>query len=92
MYDTEGGWLQLPVDELVASAVAAKVAGWAGVKLKVGKPRVAEDVARVAAVRSAVGSDLEIMVDANQSMTWTSAARRASSRSMQRGSAGSRRG
>jgi L-alanine-DL-glutamate epimerase-like enolase superfamily enzyme len=78
LYDTEGGWLQLPVDNLVASALDAKEAGWAGVKLKVGKPRVAEDVARVTAVRSAVGVDLEIMVDANQSMTWTEAARRAS--------------
>lgn len=77
LYDTEGGWLQLPAEDLVASAKAARSAGWAGVKLKVGKPRLAEDVERLSAVREAVGSDLEIMVDANQSMTYPEAKRRA---------------
>jgi L-alanine-DL-glutamate epimerase-like enolase superfamily enzyme len=77
VYDTEGGWLQLPTEELVRGAVAARDAGWTGVKVKVGKPRVATDVARIAAVREAVGAELEIMVDANQSLTVADATRRA---------------
>ena len=77
VYDTEGGWLQLPTEELVRGAVAARDAGWTGVKVKVGKPRVAADVARIAAVREAVGPELEIMVDANQSLTVADATRRA---------------
>ena len=77
LYDTEGGWLHLPTDELVRGALASQAAGWPGVKLKVGKARVEEDVARLHAVREAVGAGLDIMVDAKQSMTDAEARRRA---------------
>lgn len=77
LYDTEGGWLHLSTDELVAGALASQAAGWKGVKLKVGKPSAREDLERLLAVREAVGDRLEIMVDANQSMTATEAIRRA---------------
>jgi L-alanine-DL-glutamate epimerase-like enolase superfamily enzyme len=77
LYDTEGGWLHLSTDELVAGALASQAAGWPGVKLKVGKERVGQDLARLRAVRAAVGDDLDIMVDANQSMTHAEARRRA---------------
>ena len=77
LYDTEGGWLHLSTDELVAGALASQAAGWPGVKLKVGKPSVAEDVARLRAVREAVGPGMALMVDANQSMTGAEARRRA---------------
>jgi len=77
LYDTEGGWLHLPVEQLVAGAVSAKGSGFRGVKLKVGKPSIAEDRARLLAVRDAVGADFHIMVDANQSMTAPEAIRRA---------------
>jgi len=39
--------------------------GFKAVKLKVGAVSIDEDVARIKAVRDAVGSDIEIMVDAN---------------------------
>jgi len=77
LYDTEGGWLHLPTDELIAGAKTAQSAGWLGVKLKVGKPDAREDAERVGAVRAAVGDGLEIMVDANQSLTAAEARRRA---------------
>ena len=77
LYDTEGGWLHLTTDELVAGALASQSAGWRGVKLKVGKPGVGQDLERLRAVRDAVGPDLDIMVDANQSMTHAEARRRA---------------
>lgn len=77
MYDTEGGWLHLTVDELVAHAVASKERGMGGVKIKVGKPRGHQDLERLRAVRDAVGDDLDIMVDANQSFTVSEAVRRA---------------
>lgn len=77
LYDTEGGWLHLSTDELVRGALASQAAGWPGVKLKVGKARLEEDVARLRAVRGAVGEELDIMVDANQSMTGAEARRRA---------------
>ena len=77
VYTTEGGWLHLPVDALVAQTLEAKAAGFRGAKLKVGKPHVAEDVARLAAVRDAVGDAFELMVDANQCFSVSEAIRRA---------------
>lgn len=77
LYDTEGGWLQLSVDELVAGARASVGAGWPGVKVKVGKPDAHEDVERLRAVRAAIGPGTHLMVDANQSFTAAEARRRA---------------
>jgi len=77
LYDTEGGWLQLSVDELIDSAHASVARGWPGVKIKVGKPDAHEDVERLRAVRAAVGPAVHLMVDANQSLTAAEAKRRA---------------
>jgi L-alanine-DL-glutamate epimerase-like enolase superfamily enzyme len=77
LYDTEGGWLHLSTKELVDGALASKHQGWPGVKLKIGKPRPQEDLERLSAVREAVGPAFDIMVDANQSMTYAEAKRRA---------------
>ncbi|WP_198663383.1 mandelate racemase/muconate lactonizing enzyme family protein [Jiangella endophytica] len=77
LYDTEGGWLHLTPDELVTQASEAKRRGLRGVKVKVGKPHAGEDAERLRAVREAVGPDLHLMVDANQSMTAAEAIRRA---------------
>ena len=77
VYTTEGGWLQLAAEELVEEALQAKERGFRGVKVKVGKPTVAEDAARVAAVRDALGPELELMVDANQGLALDQALRRA---------------
>ena len=54
-----------------------EVAGFRGAKIKVGRPHVSEDVARLSAVRDAVGPGFEIMVDANQAFTVPEAIRRA---------------
>ena len=77
VYDTEVGWLHLSVAELVEGAKAAVAAGRKGVKVKIGKPDPAEDVERLAAVRAALGTGVDLMVDANQAFTVADAARRA---------------
>ncbi len=77
VYTTEGGWLHLDTDALVAQSLEAKAAGFRGAKIKVGRPHVSEDVARLTAVREAVGDAFEIMVDANQCFTVAEAIRRA---------------
>ncbi|AUG55534.1 mandelate racemase/muconate lactonizing enzyme family protein [Thalassospira marina] len=77
LYTTEGGWLQLETSQLVDDALAMKQQGFGGAKIKVGKPRAAEDVARLQAVREAVGHDFEIMTDANQGFDLSEAIRRA---------------
>ncbi len=77
LYSTEGGWLHIPTDALVADALAMQAKGFAGSKIKIGKPTLAEDRARLKAVRDAVGPTYQILVDANQSFTLAEARRRA---------------
>jgi L-alanine-DL-glutamate epimerase-like enolase superfamily enzyme len=76
LYTTEGGWLHIETAELVEDALRAKAAGFGGSKIKVGRPPK-EDVARLAAVRAAVGDGFEIMVDGNQGAAVDEAIRRA---------------
>ncbi|ASJ74329.1 mandelate racemase/muconate lactonizing enzyme family protein [Granulosicoccus antarcticus] len=77
MYTTEGGWLHIDTQALVDDAVAAREQGFAGSKIKIGRPHLSEDRARLAAVRAAVGDASEIMVDANQAFSRAEATRRA---------------
>lgn len=77
VYDTEGGWLHIDTDELVRGAQDSRRRGLAGLKIKVGKTHLAEDVERLTAVRAAIGDRMHLMVDANQSMTLAEARRRA---------------
>ena len=77
LYTTEGGWLHIEPAALVDDALAAKAQGFGGSKIKVGRPHVSEDVARLEAVRKAVGPGFEIMTDANQRFTIDEAIRRA---------------
>jgi L-alanine-DL-glutamate epimerase-like enolase superfamily enzyme len=76
LYTTEGGWLHLEPQALVEDALRQKDAGFGGAKLKVGRP-IHEDVARIAAVRAAVGPGFEIFTDANQAFAVDEAIRRA---------------
>ena len=76
LYTTEGGWLHLEQSALVEDALRAKEAGFGGCKLKVGRP-IHEDVARISAVREAVGPGFEIFTDANQAFAVDEAIRRA---------------
>jgi L-alanine-DL-glutamate epimerase-like enolase superfamily enzyme len=77
VYTTEGGWLHHSAQQLVDEAQRARAQGFRGAKIKVGRPSIAEDVARLAAVREAVGDAFDIMVDANQAFTVSEARRRA---------------
>jgi L-alanine-DL-glutamate epimerase-like enolase superfamily enzyme len=76
LYTTEGGWLHLEAEELVEDALRQKAAGFGGAKIKIGRP-VHEDVARIDAVRRAVGEGFEIFTDANQAFAVDEAIRRA---------------
>ena len=77
VYSTEGGWLQLSVDELCTDAVERQREGFHGAKIKVGRPHLHEDRERLEAVRAAVGPGWDIMVDANQAFHYDEALRRA---------------
>lgn len=65
-YNTSGGFLHTPLDQLLVNAAASRARGIGGIKLKVGQPDRALDIRRVEAVRKHLGDDAPIMVDANQ--------------------------
>ena len=65
-YNTSGGFLHTPLDQLLVNAAASRARGIGGIKLKVGQPDRALDIKRVAAVREHLGDGVPLMVDANQ--------------------------
>jgi L-alanine-DL-glutamate epimerase-like enolase superfamily enzyme len=65
-YNTSGGFLHTPIDQLKVNAAASIERGIGGIKLKVGQPDWRTDVARVTAVREYLDADVPLMVDANQ--------------------------
>ena len=65
-YNTDGGWLNFSKQQLVDDCKKfVNEHGYNAVKLKVGGPQTSEDMRRVEAVRNALGSEIEIMTDAN---------------------------
>lgn len=77
LYTTEGGWLHIEAGALVEDALQAKEKGFAGSKVKIGKPHGSEDFARLSAMRKALGDGFEIMTDCNQGFSVDEAIRRA---------------
>ena len=65
-YNTSGGFLHTPLDQLLVNAAASIERGIGGIKLKVGQPDRALDIKRVEAVRRHLGDGVPLMVDANQ--------------------------
>ncbi len=65
-YASGGLWLSQSIDECVAQAQEFIDAGFLAMKVRVGKPSIAEDVERVRLLRAAIGDDIELLADANQ--------------------------
>lgn len=65
-YNTSGGFLHTPTEQLLVNASASREKGIGGIKLKVGQPDRKLDIRRVEAVRKHLGDDVPLMVDANQ--------------------------
>jgi L-alanine-DL-glutamate epimerase-like enolase superfamily enzyme len=61
--------LGFPLPKLLDSVQSYLDRGFNGVKIKIGQPTLAEDLARIRAVRELIGPDITFMVDANYSMT-----------------------
>jgi mandelate racemase len=68
-YNSNGLWLT-PLDTLAAEA-AALVAegGFAGLKLRLGRETLADDLAAIAAVRDGAGARVKLMCDFNQGLS-----------------------
>ena len=59
----------MPVGALADNAEALVKEGFGAVKLRLGRPNAADDVAAVRAVRKAVGNDVVLMADFNQALS-----------------------
>jgi mandelate racemase len=67
-YNSNGLWLKDPA-ELAAEALELRdEGGFTGLKLRLGRPRVSDDLRALETIRSAVGEDVQLMVDFNQGL------------------------
>lgn len=64
-YNTDGGWLNWTMDQLLDDTHQLVDQGYQGVKIKVGSPDPNDDLERIEAVRKLIGSRIKLMVDAN---------------------------
>jgi L-fuconate dehydratase len=64
-YTTSVGWLGYPDDQVRALTEKAYAEGWRAMKMKVGGP-IEDDVRRARLIRSVIGPDALLMMDANQ--------------------------
>ncbi|WP_227270013.1 mandelate racemase/muconate lactonizing enzyme family protein [Roseobacter weihaiensis] len=66
-----GGGIDLafPLPKLLAHVQGYLDAGLAAVKIKVGQPDMADDIARIKAVRGQIGPEASFMIDANYSLS-----------------------
>lgn len=68
-YNTNGLWL-IPTDKLADEAQALVAEGqFKAIKIRLGRPRLADDLKSIELVRAAVGDQIEIMCDFNQGQT-----------------------
>jgi len=65
-YNTSGGYLSMPIEQVLNNVEASRASGIGGIKIKVGQPDLPTDLKRVKAVRELLGEGFPLMVDANQ--------------------------
>jgi len=67
-YNSNGLWLKEP-DAVAAEAIELRdEGGFSGLKLRLGRDRVRDDLATIEAVQNTVGEDMHLMVDFNQGL------------------------
>jgi L-alanine-DL-glutamate epimerase-like enolase superfamily enzyme len=64
-YNTDAGWLSIPTEDLVSGCLRSLEKGFKGVKIKVGSADTDNDLARIEAVRRAIGPESRLMIDVN---------------------------
>jgi mandelate racemase len=67
-YNSNGLWLKEP-EAVAAEAIELRDEGsFTGLKLRLGRERIGDDIATIKAVQDAVGEDMHLMVDFNQGL------------------------
>ncbi len=74
-YHSGGLWLSRSDGELVAEAERFAAAGFKAMKMRLGHADPRVDIARVRAVRQAIGPEIRLMADANQGLSESQAIR-----------------
>jgi mandelate racemase len=67
-YNSNGLWLRSPAEVASEAVKLREEGGFEGLKLRLGRERLADDLATIEAVREAVGSEMNLMVDFNQGL------------------------
>lgn len=75
-YNSNGLWLREPAMVAAEAAELRDEGGFTGLKLRLGREDPRADLATIAAVRQAVGEDMQLMIDFNQGLTLAEALHR----------------
>jgi mandelate racemase len=75
-YNSNGLWLQQPKAVAEEALALRDEGGFTGLKLRLGRARMADDLATLAAVRKAIGDEIHLMVDFNQGLNLAEALQR----------------
>jgi mandelate racemase len=67
-YNSNGLWLRQPSEVAAEAMVLRDEGGFSGLKLRLGRERLSDDLATIDAVRRAVGDDINLMIDFNQGL------------------------
>ena len=68
-YNSNGLWLRSP-EAVGAEAIELRdEGGFTGLKLRLGRERIGDDLAAIAAARKTVGDDMHLMIDFNQGLS-----------------------
>ncbi len=72
-YNSNGLWLQSPAEVAAEALELREEGGFTGLKLRLGREKIADDHATIDAVRQAVGDDMQLMIDYNQALSMADA-------------------
>ncbi len=75
-YNSNGLWLKAPEAVAEEAIVLRDEGGFDGLKLRLGRTRISEDLATLEAVRRTVGEDMHLMIDFNQGLNLAEALER----------------
>ena len=75
-YNSNGLWLRSPEAVATEALELREEGGFTGLKVRLGRERVAEDLETLDAVRKAVGNDMHLMIDFNQGLSLAEALQR----------------
>ncbi len=75
-YNSNGLWLKEPAAVAMEAIELREEGGFGGLKLRLGRDHIRDDIRTIDAVRKTVGDDMQLMVDFNQGLDFAEALQR----------------